>query len=146
MSSLQEYRLDEQIGFLLRRAHQYASSVFQDKMSELALTPPQFSALAKIREQQEVSQNKLGRLIDTDPATMQGIVKRLVDRGYIERLPDKDHKRKINLRLSKDGQQLVDAATRIAADVSLETLSALNADEKSQLTRLLAKLVDSNAG
>lgn len=145
MSKQQDYQLEEQIGFLLRRAHQFASGIFQQKMSELALTPPQFSALTKIQEQQEVSQNKLGRLIDTDPATMQGIVKRLVDRGYILRLPDKNHKRKVNLRLSDGGHALVNAAIVVAAQVSAETQGRLNDDEKTQLTQLLMKLVNTGS-
>ena len=42
------YRLEEQIGFVLRRAHQKATSIFNGVMSEFGVTPTQFAALAKL--------------------------------------------------------------------------------------------------
>ena len=43
------YRLDEQVGFLLRRAHQRHTALFAELMPK-QLTPPQFSALARLYE------------------------------------------------------------------------------------------------
>ena len=62
------YVLEDQIGYLLRRAHQRASAIFQEIMTE-GLTPPQFAALVKIRDFGTVSQNRLGRSVAMDPAT-----------------------------------------------------------------------------
>ncbi|HEX9446411.1 MAG TPA: MarR family winged helix-turn-helix transcriptional regulator, partial [Dongiaceae bacterium] len=74
------YELDAQIGFVLRRAHQRHVAIFAECLSDYALTPQQFSALAKIRETGGVSQNRLGRLTAMDPATILGVVQRLVQR------------------------------------------------------------------
>ena len=139
------YVLEEQIGFQLRRAHQYASAVFQERMSALSLTPPQFSALVKIRQHGSVSQNLLGRMIDTDPATMLGIVKRLAERGYIQRAADDTHKRKISLTLTPEGNELIDLATEAAQQVSADTLVGLSDREQQQLLGLLQKLVITTA-
>jgi len=141
MNTLKHYRLHDQIGFILRRAHQHATTIFQTKMSELSLTPPQFSALVMLAQHEMVSQNQLGRLIDTDPATMQGIVKRLTDRQYIVRLPDEHHKRKINLRLTAEGNEMVIRAVGKAKLVTDETLAALSDVERKTLNDLLSKLV-----
>ena len=62
------YVLEDQIGHMLRRAHQRASAIFQEIMTE-RLTPPQFAALVKIRDFGTVSQNRLGRSVAMDPAT-----------------------------------------------------------------------------
>jgi len=145
------YRVDQQIGFLLRRAHQYASGVFQERMSEFSLTPPQFSALSMIELQtsqtagtkapRPISQSELGRLIDTDRATMQGIVRRLLDRELISVQSDKDDKRKVNLRLTRKGQRILSDATPVAATISTETLDSLSNAEQKQLNALLQKMV-----
>ena len=52
------------------------------------LTPTQFAALAKISDENEVSQNQLGRLTAMDPATMKGVIDRLRGRSLIVSKPD----------------------------------------------------------
>ncbi|MET1029091.1 MAG: hypothetical protein ABWY00_18110, partial [Dongiaceae bacterium] len=47
----QNYELEAQIGFVLRRAHQRHVAIFADCLADLSLTPQQFSALAKVREE-----------------------------------------------------------------------------------------------
>src|SRR3954468_10591929 len=62
------YRLDEQMGFLLRVAMQRHTAIFMANMVE-DLTQPQFAALAKLLEIGPSTQNHLGRRICLDPAT-----------------------------------------------------------------------------
>lgn len=137
-----DYQLEEQIGFLLRRAHQHASGVFQQEMSALGLTPPQFAALVRIHDAGSLSQNQLGRLTDTDPATVLGIVKRLVERGLVTRIDDEHHKRKLKLQLTTEGETLVSAALPHAREVTRKTLAALPGKDQQELIRLLTALVN----
>jgi DNA-binding MarR family transcriptional regulator len=71
-----EYRLDDQVGFLLRVAMQRHTSIFMSRIIK-GLTQTQFAALAKLREVGPCSQNQLGRLIYLDAATTKGVVDRL---------------------------------------------------------------------
>ena len=57
-----EYRLQDQIGFLLRKAQQRHVAIFAAHIPEV--TPPQFAALAKLGEVGETSQNQLGALVE----------------------------------------------------------------------------------
>ena len=88
-----DYHIDDQIGLLIRRAHQRASAIFAQHFAHSGLSPLQFTALIKIRDEGRVSQNHLGRLVFTDPATIMGVVSRLQDRGFVRRLPDPRDKR-----------------------------------------------------
>src|SRR3546814_17322501 len=76
-----DYRLDQQIGFLLRRAHQHASEVFQSKIGNRNLTPQQFSVLVTLLERREIAQTRLGGLVAMDPATVLGVVQRQIGRA-----------------------------------------------------------------
>ena len=67
------YRIEDQIGYLLRRAHQRASAIFQTGIGDPNITPTQYSSLAKLDEYTELSQNLLGRLVGMDKATMKTI-------------------------------------------------------------------------
>ena len=66
------YRLEDQVGFLLRCAHQRATEIFNAVMARFGVTPTQFAALAKLDDLGSVSQNQLGRLTHMDPATVSG--------------------------------------------------------------------------
>ncbi|MBL8831578.1 MAG: MarR family transcriptional regulator [Rhodospirillales bacterium] len=137
-----EYVLETQIGHLLRRAHQRHVAQFEKEVGDLDLTPTQFAALAKISERGEVSQNLLGRMTAMDPATIQGVIQRLMARGLIDRRPDPNDRRATLLRLSAPGRTLTREAIRRAHHVSKGVLEPLTPDDRAQLTALLRKLTD----
>jgi DNA-binding MarR family transcriptional regulator len=134
------YELEAQIGFVLRRAHQRHVSIFAESMSGLSLTPQQFSALVKIQDEAAVSQNRLGRLTAMDPATILGVVQRLVQRGLVNRSPDPVDPRSTRLTLTTKGQELVASALPMAREATDRTLARLTAAERRDLLRLLGKL------
>jgi DNA-binding MarR family transcriptional regulator len=136
------YELNAQIGFILRRAHQRHAAIFAECLSDFALTPQQFSALAKIRETGGVSQNRLGRLTAMDPATILGVVQRLHQRGLIERAPDPTDPRSTRLTLTEAGLELITEAIPHAVDATERTLVQLSAAERKELLGLLAKLAE----
>jgi len=135
-----DYRLDQQIGFLLRRAHQYASEVFQTKIGERNLTPQQFSVLVTLLERREIAQTPLGELVAMDPATVLGVVQRLAQRGLVAVRTDPDDGRRRLVQLTHDGHELARALVEIGPEISRETLEGLGAQEQRDLLRLLAKL------
>lgn len=135
------YKLEEQVGFLLRRAQQRHTAIFAARIGQHQLTPTQFATLAKIFDEGAVSQNRLGRLTAMDPATMQGVIARLLDRGFIARTADPDDRRRAILRLTDAGRTaFLDAAPNGKA-ITKETLAPLDAKERAAFLRLLAKLV-----
>ena len=134
------YVLEDQVGHLLRRAHQRHAAIFQNHIGDAQVTPLQFAALVKLRDLGEVSQNLLGRLTAMDAATMQGVIKRLAARGVIERRPDPDDRRRLILSLSVEGRALVDALIPHGADITARTLEPLTAAEQRAFLDLLAKI------
>jgi MarR family transcriptional regulator, lower aerobic nicotinate degradation pathway regulator len=136
-----DYRLEDQVGHVLRRAHQRHTAIFQDGMDELQLTPTQFAALAKISDVGDVSQNQLGRLTAMDPATIQGVIQRLEARKLIGRQPDPKDRRCTLLSLTVEGRALLaDAVTR-ARRITEATLAPLSPVERQSFLALLRKLI-----
>lgn len=133
--------LDEQVAHLLRRAHQRASALFLSVLTESQLTPAQFFAMARLHEMGKLSQNRLGRLAAMDPATIQGVIRRLHERGFIERLADPNDRRRMVLNLSPLGQQTVARLLRDANRIGGEILAPLDADEQRVFLGLLKRLV-----
>ena len=137
----EEFLLDEQVAHLLRRAHQRASALFLTVLGESQLTPTQFFAMARLHERGKLSQNRLGRLAAMDPATIQGVIRRLHERGYIERLADPTDRRRMVLSLSPLGQETVLRLLRHANRVSEEIVAPLTAEEQRLFMGMLKKLV-----
>jgi len=133
--------LDDQVTHLLRRAHQRASAVFLTVLAEAQLTPTQFFAMARLHEMGKLSQNRLGRLAAMDPATIQGVIRRLHERGFIERLADPNDRRRMVLSLSPQGHETVVRLLKDANRVGGEILAPLGADERGLFLSLLKKLV-----
>ena len=137
---LDGYELDGQVGFLLRRAHQRHVALFQDGMAGADLTPTQFTALVRIVALGRVTQNHLGRLSAMDPATIQGVVRRLMARGLATRLPDPADRRTAVLAPTPAGLALAAAAIPAARAITEATLAPLRPDERRQFLHLLRKV------
>jgi DNA-binding MarR family transcriptional regulator len=134
------YLVEDQVGFLLRRAHQRHAALFLDLMAPLDLTPTQFTALIKVVELGKVTQNQLGRLVATDPATIQGVVRRLTVRGLVRRTPDPMDRRTAVLAPTPVGLDVAGRAVALARQITEATLEPLEAAERVRLLALLRKL------
>jgi MarR family transcriptional regulator, lower aerobic nicotinate degradation pathway regulator len=134
------YVLEAQVGFLLRCAHQSATEDFNAVMGRFAVTPTQFAALAKLDDLASVSQNQLGRLTRMDPATISGVIGRLIARGFVRQSPHAHDARRVLLALTPSGRAAVSQMKAIAAQVSRRTLGRLSSAEADALLLALAKI------
>ena len=132
------YRLQDQIGFILRRAHQRHVAIFAARIADL--TPPQFAALARLRDIGETSQNQLGALIAMDAATVKGVIDRLSARGLVELGKHDADKRRLMVRLTAEGRRVVEDLIPRAEQITAETLAPLSAREAATLVKLLARI------
>lgn len=132
------YRLDDQVGHLLRRASQRHLSIYGQAISEL--TPMQFATLAKLTEAGALSQNALGRLTAMDAATIKGVVDRLKKHGLVQTESDKTDRRRTIVSLTSRGQDLLADLIGAAQNISDETLKPLTDSEQAIFLHLLRKL------
>ena len=139
MSENKKYKLEKQIGYLLRLAYQRHSVIFQHH-TLLDLTPTQFSALVRINEEQSCSQNLLGRKISVDVATIKGVVDRLYKRGLIDLKPDPEDKRRTLITLKPKTKNMMKELYAVGEKISDETLRQLTASEQERLIQLLSKI------
>lgn len=135
----EDYQLDQQIGYLLRLALQRHYSLFSEDMVE-GLTAPQYASMYKLFEVGACSQNQLGRLINIDVATINGIVRRLKAKGFLTSRGDPRDKRRHEIALSTEGKKVVEKALPIAMKISDKTLEPLSSSERETLRRLLKKI------
>lgn len=133
------YKLEDQVGYLLRLASQRHTALFQSHMPD-GLTATQFAALARLAEQGPCAQNQLGRRTSMDIATIKGVVDRLRQKGLIKTTPSQDDKRLNIVALTKAGALLMATLSDTGHKISADTLAPLTASEKVTFLRLLKKL------
>lgn len=133
-----EYHLEDQIGFVLRKASQRHIAIFARHIGEL--TPPQFAALAKLHEVGDTSQNQLGTLIAMDAATIKGVIDRLKARDLVDLAKHEEDKRRLVVSLTGEGRALVTRLLPLAHRITEETSTPLTQREIVTLMRLLAKM------
>jgi DNA-binding MarR family transcriptional regulator len=138
------FHLEEHVGFLLRKAHQRHAAIFLEEAADHGLTPTQFAALSKTVALGKVTQNLLGRLVAMDPATIQGVVRRLTKRGLLVRTRDPMDRRTAVLAATEAGIALIACAEPCARRSHTVALAGLTASEQETLLTLLRKMVCSS--
>lgn len=134
----EDYRLREQVGFILRKVNQRHIAIFARHIGDL--TPPQFAALAMLAEIGEASQNQLGMLVAMDAATIKGVIDRLKARGLVTLTAHKEDRRRVVVSLSGEGRGLIEGLLPLAERITAETLAPLSTRETATFLKLLAKL------
>lgn len=134
------YVLGDQVGHLLRRAHQRHTALFSTLFAAAGLTPTQWAALAALAAAGAMTQNQLGRGTAMDPATIQGVVRRLASRGLVQRNRDPGDRRLVTLALTPAGRACYEVALASAAEVSEATLAPLDPGERARFLALLRRL------
>lgn len=132
------YRLDDQIGYVLRRVTQRHLAVFAAMIPEVTTT--QFAVLARLVEVGPLSQNHLGRATAMDAATIKGVVDRLIRLGLVATTADPADRRRLTVSLTDSGAALFHTRAASALAVSDETLAPLSLAERQALLDLLIRL------
>lgn len=133
-----DYKLDAQVGFLLRRATQRHLAIFASLIP--GLTATQFAALAKLCELGPTSQNALGRATAMDAATIKGVIDRLRVKGLVATLRDEGDRRRLTLAPTAAGRAAYAGARPAAHRITAETLAPLTPAERKTFVALLARL------
>ncbi len=138
---MDDFRLDDAIGHLLRRAYQRTSAVLTAQIGKYDITPMQFATLARLHECRSMSQNQLGRLVDIEPGNFHGVVNRLVKRELVVRHKDEDDRRKVKLSLSEAGRELIEVLMPMSEQATATTVNNLTEKQRIELYKLLRQVL-----
>ena len=98
--------------------------------------------LAALRDQGELPQTTLCGMMGTTQNTVVTWLNELEEAGHVARMRDPDDRRKHNVALTDKGMTALERAETELRRLEDEVLSGLNADERTQLRRLLAKALE----
>ncbi len=129
-------------GFMLRRAHQIAVSVFLESTADLKITTTQFGVLVLLGHHHGVDQARVARLLGLDRSTTALVVRKLEARGLLTREQDLADRRRHRLAITVAGRVMLQKLQGPAEAARLALLSPLTPTEQDTLVMLLGKLME----
>jgi MarR family transcriptional regulator, lower aerobic nicotinate degradation pathway regulator len=130
-------------GFLIRRAHQIAVSIFLEETADYGVTTTQYGALVVLRAIPNLDQVSLSRLVGIDRSTTALVVSKLTASGYLRQATDPKDKRRKMLVLTKSGHDVLRRITVPAEQARTRLLSVFRPHEAQYFLDLLERLVGS---
>ena len=133
--------LDQRPGFLIRRLHQIHVALFQKECAAFEITPLQYSLLTALAARGTADQTTLAADVALDRTTTTGALKRLQQRGFIERaVRDRDRRAQI-CRLTRKGAALLKKIERSAQLAHLQTISDLSKADQKHFIVMMQRIV-----
>lgn len=126
-------------GFMIRRAHQIAVSLFLEETGALRITTTQYGILRLLKYRPDIDQISVSKLLGLDRSTTGMVLQKLEDARLIGRRVGSDDRRRRTLRLTRAGERLLERLTAPARAAQERVLSAFEPQERAQFLRLLDK-------
>ena len=133
--------LMERFGFLIRRLHQIHVALFMQEAKNLDITTIQFTALSVLHQRGEIDQSELAVHVGMDRANVSDVIRRLLDRGYVDVRINPTHGRKRLVQLTREGASFLKMADRCALRAQERTVSLLTQNDRKVFAALLRHLV-----
>jgi DNA-binding MarR family transcriptional regulator len=126
---------------LLHRAGQCAEVLFTNEATKADLTPRQYAVLVSVAQNPEISQTGLVEQTGVDRSTLADIVRRLVQKGLLQRKRTRRDARMYAVKLTAKGQAALGAIKPIAARVDQKILAVLRPDQRGDFIEALGVIV-----
>ena len=135
------FKLHDSFGFLINALSLTTKHRLDSKLKDHGITVHQFGILLNIFKRGPLTQKEIALQTNGDEPTTARLMKRLEEKGCIERVVDKEDKRKRMVSLSKEGVALLETILPHAQEVNKEMTDTLTVDEKEVLFILLNKVL-----
>ncbi|HEX4354530.1 MAG TPA: MarR family transcriptional regulator [Polyangiales bacterium] len=126
----------------LRRIVRALRSASRAAEVELGVTGAQLFVLKTLAASPRIALSELAARTRTDQSTVSGVVKRLVEAGFVARATGRDDRRRIELTPTTRGRAILRRAPNAAQESLIEGLERLPKSERSALASALRSLVN----
>jgi MarR family transcriptional regulator, lower aerobic nicotinate degradation pathway regulator len=135
-------RLMTKQSWLLSQTSVHAHRLLSQALAAAGSSGYHYRLLAALEEFGPASQAALGRRTSIDRSDVVAALNDLAERKLIERSPDPADRRRNVITITPAGTEQLRLLDRVLADVQDELLAPLSATERTQLTRLLTRILE----
>lgn len=105
------------------------------------ITIDQWLVLKTLHENKQLSQNEIAKLVFKDFASITRIIELLVKKQYIQREINTTDRRKFELKITEQGEQIIELIYPIVIENRKQALLGFENEEINQLKEQLEKLI-----
>ncbi|MFD8494557.1 MarR family winged helix-turn-helix transcriptional regulator [Amycolatopsis sp. NPDC059657] len=134
-------RLAAKPSWLLTQLAVHAHRLASEGFAEAGARGYHYRVLVALHEFGVASQAELGRRVSMDRSDVVAAINELAERGFVERTPDPDDRRRNMVSLTKAGDRQLRRLEQALDKVQDVLLEPLPADDRQTLTRLLTRLL-----
>jgi MarR family transcriptional regulator, lower aerobic nicotinate degradation pathway regulator len=135
-------RLRNAPSWLMTQTARHASRLVSEGFAAAGARGYHYRLLAALEEFGPSSQAALGRRTNIDRSYVVATVNELADRGLVERVRDAEDRRRNVVTITLTGVQQLRRLDGVLAGIQDELLAPLSTDERGELVRLLARVLD----
>lgn len=132
--------LSNQLCFPLYAASKEIISKYKPILDEIGLTYTQYITMMVLWEYGTISVRDMGKLLYLDSGTLTPLLKKLEQKGFVERKRDSIDERILNVTVTQSGLLLRDKAVTVPSRMSSKV--KLTKKEKDFLCEILKKILD----
>jgi DNA-binding MarR family transcriptional regulator len=125
---------------LFRRCHQFFGDLYAMEAGARELTPQQFTVLAALEHNEGVSQTALVEMTGIDRSTLAEMVRRMTDKGLMERERTEEDQRANSVVITANGRKALRSARLAAERAERALLESLQASDRVKLIRYLTQI------
>lgn len=135
--------LRKHFGYCFYKAAMRFRGMMDDALAKQNLLTPQMGILRLVHESQAINQHELGEILGIDKASMVKFLDHLEKIKLITKSSHQTDRRVKLVSLTAKGVKILDELIVLRQSVEDQFLSALDADEKSVLRKIIPKLLNS---
>ncbi|MCR4898737.1 MAG: MarR family transcriptional regulator [Acholeplasmatales bacterium] len=140
MDKYDSLKLGNQLCFPLYAAAKEITRKYKPFLDELDLTYTQYICMMVMWEHKSLNVKKLGEYIYLDSGTLTPLLKKLEEKGYIERNKNLKDERNLTISITDKGLKLRDKA--LSVPKSMGSCISLNPEEATLLYKVLYKILN----
>src|SRR5882757_455539 len=140
------FDLSQSPSHLLRRCVQYANDLFSREPGASDLTKQQFTVLAAVEQNEGMSQTDLVGITGIDRSTLAEMIRRMIDKGLLDRKRTEDDQRANAVRIGPAGKKALRSARSASDRVERALLAGLNAADRARFLKMLSTVVSQAEG
>lgn len=134
-----ELKLENQLCFPLYACAKEIVRAYKPHLDKLDLTYTQYIAMLVLWERKSCNVKTLGGLLFLDSGTLTPVLKKLENKGYVERKRSSEDERELIISITAEGERLKESAVEIPK--AMGECVKLEAEEAIQLYGLLYKVL-----
>jgi len=134
--------LDDSIGFVINQTGRRMSQLLAQRFAPWEMTTEQWSLLARLREEDGISQKELAFRVGKDQTNVTRILDQLERKELVVRRPNPDDRRSFLAYVTEEGRRIYERLAPLERQVVAEATEGLSDGDIAKLKELLLRVAD----